>query len=186
MTSVARLGLIWLQRASARVARLGGKSDPIWQHWSLPFKRNEGPSLFTSMTSARAISPLCWLRQARMTLAPLLARVMAVFFPIPVLLPPDVWREGITIVWWMRLLHMIIHSFYMPVCLCILWFKGRPNCLNKVRVKTFVVHPFRCSNKKIKSIRIPMLNKWVEFLTSHNHSFPMKFSSACASVSFDE
>ena len=28
--------------------------------------------------------------------------------------------------------------------------------------------------------------KLVEFLTSHNHSFPMKFSSACAPLSYDD
>lgn len=41
----------------------------------------------TLLTSSRAASPLCLLRQARMTLAPLLAKSMAVVFPMPVLLP---------------------------------------------------------------------------------------------------
>ncbi len=41
----------------------------------------------TLLISSRAASPLCLLRQARITRAPLLARSKAVAFPMPVLLP---------------------------------------------------------------------------------------------------
>lgn len=45
--------------------------------------------LLTLLTSSTAACPLCTLRQARITLAPLFARSMAVDFPMPVLLPGE-------------------------------------------------------------------------------------------------
>lgn len=53
---------------------------------TISFNTKDGRRL-TLLTSSRAASPLCLLRQARITRAPLLAKSMAVCFPMPVLLP---------------------------------------------------------------------------------------------------
>jgi len=53
----------------------------------------------TLFISSRAASPLCLERQARITLAPLLARSMAVVFPMPVLLPKKIF--------------LILHGFWI-------------------------------------------------------------------------
>lgn len=56
--------------------------------------------IFTWTISCTAASVLCWSLQARMTLAPLLARPMAVSLPMPVLAPTDgrtlmdLWRRN--------------------------------------------------------------------------------------------
>lgn len=83
----------------------------------LSFGRKQIRFVLTLLISSRAASPLCLLRQARITLAPLLARSMAVVLPMPVLLPRCKKRSLL-----MDFLNVDLEkkSLYLPVTITVL------------------------------------------------------------------